>query len=830
LIEYVHPELLPKLTLEIAKPNRTIIGRLKDAFNRKSRIKLGQINEIDFVVPYMTFDNEGNQTKNPMIDKLRSQYHIKATFGDQVEWFVVSNLQKATADDGKSFLTVQLKSLGYQLKNKKLKTWAGVYLNGEFVKESLNAQVVLNDLLSGSVWSVSYIDSEFLTKYRSFDFSGTTVLDAIFNVAETFGAIIQWDTVNKSISLVKQENVGINKGFRISERKYLKSIDKEEKSDEIVTRLKVYGKDGLSINRVNPLGTDYIEDLSYFMQGFQRDANKNVLSSSLYMTDDLCNALLDYQSVIQSNKGSFDSLLSQKETYEAQYITKDTELVNLETQLKTVLNAIDLKQSTGSDASAELAQKVSLEGQIATKKSEIAAVISQINGIDTQIKNLKTTLSVEHNLTAAQIIELDDYIIEEEWEDQNYTNDLELYNDAQKVFDDLKKPKEIISTNIINIFKLLEGKQDWKKVVIGDKFYIDYERFGIDVETQLIELEIDHDGLDINVTFANTKDIERDEDKLAKLLYGSISTGNRVNMNKYKWDQVNNVKTSVDDILNNKWDAAKREIVAGVNETVTIDSRGLTITDSSDPLKFVRATNSVIGLTRDGGNTFKTAISPEGVYAEQLVGKIVITENLYIENESGNYVFDGNGFVITSTDEKKRVVLDVDNGLKFQTKVGTGYVDKLYYDSNDDILKFDGEGDFKELKVKGQSVLTGDKSKISGNFIDSITTNQLVAGTAKITSAMIDTVTAEQIKGGTITGVTVNVDTDLKVGNNIYLGSLATDGQAKRLWFNNQANITGGTGVFGASVEISCDELILGGQVDFQNITPKNLNITVSFG
>jgi hypothetical protein len=810
LIEYVHPELLPKLTLEIAKPNRTIVGRVTDAFNRKSRIKLGQINEIDFVVPYMKVDKDGNPIKHPIINKLKSMYHIRATFGDQIEWYIVSNLQKATSDDGKSFLTVQLKSLGYQLKNKKIKTWAGVYLNGEFVKDSLNAQQVLNDLLSDSAWSISYIDSEFLTKYRSFDFSGTTLLDAIFNVAETFGAIIQWDTVNKSFSLVKQENVGINKGFRVSERKYMKSINKEEKSDEIVTRLRVYGKDGLSINRINPLGTDYIEDLSYFMQGFQRDSNKNVLSSSVYMSDSLCNALLDYQNVILSNKGSFDSLLSQKETYEGQFIQKDFELVALETELKTVLNAIDLKQSTGSDASVELARKTELDGLIATKKSEIATVITQIQGVDTQIANLKTTLSVENNLTAAQIIELDDYIIEEEWEDQNYTNDEELYNDALKVFEDLKKPKEIITTNIINIFKLLEGKQDWKKVVIGDKFYIDYERFGIDVETQLIELEIDHDGSsNINVTFANTKDIQRDEDKLAKLLYGSISTGNRVNMNKYKWDQINTVKNDVSDLINNAWDSAKRSLLGGLNNSVEINGRGITITSSDDPNKLIRMNNGVIGLSNDNSNTFKTAITSEGVVSERLYGKIIAGNNLVIQNESGNYVMDGNGFTITSTDDgKKRVLLDVDSGLKFQAKVNGVYQDKLYYDSNEDELILKGRLDATEITVNGQSVLTGDKTKINGQFVDSITTDQLVAGTAKITNAMIESLSVDKLTAGTMTA-------DI----------------TSSAWYK----FSGGSGIYESSngiMMLSANTVTFepGSMVDFTGTQVFGLNINVVFG
>ena len=120
----------------------------------------------------------------------------------------------------------------------------------------------------------------------------------------------------------------------------------------------------------------------------------------------------------------------------------------------------------------------------------------------------------------------------------------------------------------------------------------------------------------------------------------------QVFMSKYKWDQVNNVKTSIDEILEGKWNPATNGINAGVNNTVTIDRRGITITSSDDPNKFVRMTNGVIGFTNDGGNTFKLALDATGVYAEHLVGQITITKHLYIENVSGKYRFDQYGMTI----------------------------------------------------------------------------------------------------------------------------------------------------------------------------------------
>jgi hypothetical protein len=782
LIEYIHPNNLPKLQLEIAKPNRNIIGRLPEAFNIEQNIKLGQINELSFTIPY-EIEKNFILARNPNVDKLKSRYLVRASFKDQKEWFIISNLNNSFNENGKVFLNVKLYSLGYQLKDKKIRTWIGVYIDGKFRKESLNAQQVLEDLLSGTTWGIDYIDSEFLTKYRSFDFNNTTILDAVFEVARTFGAIIQWNTENKTISLLKQENIGVNKGFRISYGKYLKSLSKEERSDEMITRLRVYGKDGLSIHRVNPLGTDYIEDFSYFMQGFQRDENKNTISSSEYMSDGLCHALLDYQEFVATKEGEFQSLLTQKESLESQRKTKENELSALEMELKQIQDTIDVKQTSGMDASVELQQEQEKLNQIATKEAEIDSLENQINNIDTQIEQLKNSLSIENHFTPDQIIELNDYIIEETWEDQNYYDDVELYNDAKKVFEDLKKPKTIIDIDIVNLFKLIESKNDWDKVQIGDKFYIHYEKFGIDVESQIIEMNINHDDNSISVTIANTVDIEKDEEKLSKILYDSISVKSTIDMSKYKWDQVNNVKTSIDEILEGKWNPATNGINAGVNNTVTIDRRGITVISSDDPNKFVRMTNGVIGFTNDGGNTFKLALDATGVYAEHLVGKITITERLYIENVSGKYTFDqygmtidggsinivgglppeqldpsfknslvelnkdytngiridtANGLLVTRSDDKVKAIFNATDGFKFQVKEGLNWIDKFYYDVNNSRLVLKGEMDASELKVNGQSVLTTDKLKINGGYIDKIKIEQLDASTAKITTAMIE--------------------------------------------------------------------------------------------
>lgn len=753
---------LPKLRLELAKPDRTVVGILKNISNRNQSLKLRELNEISFTLPYYIEKNNVS-VLNPIIEKLRSQYLVKRTFKNQVEWYILSST--SSADDNKvKTCNVTVSSLGYQLSNKKIRTWAGVLVDGKYRKESLNPQQVLSALLKNSNWSIDYIDADFLLMYRSFDFNNTNVLDAVFEVAQRFNGIIKWDTVNKRISLIKEENAGTNKGFRVTINKYLKSIRKDEKLNEVITRLKVYGQDGISIQTVNPLGTDYLEDYSYFMSGFKRDSNKNVISSATHMSDSLCNALLDYNELVATKKGQFSELLTQKETKEKEQVPILNKINEIKVELAKVNDLIEINQKNNTDTTELFTKKANFEEQIHNKEVEFAEIDTQILAIETQINELQSAIKISNVLTPENLVELDDYIIEDIWEDSNYTDPKVMMEDAQKVFDDSKKPKQEITMDIINFYNCIEGKKDWDRLDLGDKFKAFYEDFNIDIETQLIEMNLDHDGNSISITFSNTKSNVNDEDKFVEQIKNAISTSNTVNTGKYSWDNIHKVETEVNTYINNRLDAAKQEIVGGLNENVIINERGITSLDTDDPLKFIRIMHSVIGLTNDGGNTFKTAISPEGVVAEQLAGKILIGGNLYMENESGKFRFDHNGvvldgssltitnglppsqldptfkdslvelnkdytngirmdslngIVVTRNDDKVKAYFNATDGIKFQIKKGNTWEDGLYYDVADSSLVVNGIVYAKDLKIGGRSVLTED-DKFSTSYIEKL--------------------------------------------------------------------------------------------------------------
>lgn len=625
-----------KPQLFLCTPNGKIVGKLNESFNINLKLSLRQLNELSFSLPYEIEVNH-KLVRNKNIDKIKPRYLVKLQLGNYEEFYIINELNDAMNED-EDVKEVHAFSLGYELRDKLLI---------DYKVTSYNATQVLTDILNGSIWAIDYIDANFDIMFRSFETSSTTVLDMIYQIAETFNALVIWNTLNRTISFYKPENVGTDKGFQVKYGKYLKSLNKQSNADEMVTRLKVFGKDGLSIQRVNPTGTNYIEDFRYFMYPYEEDINGITIKHSDYMSDGLCKAIINYSNLLETKKGDFDDLLDQKETLLASLTTKQTELYNLQNELKVIEDSLDVAQSTGQSTSQLLEDKRNKESKISAKETEINNINTSISSIDTQINSLQQDISIESNFTSEQIIERNQFIIEKEWSDENYIDDKELYDKAVDLFQEIREPQLVLELNIVNFLEVIEEQLNWDKLQLGDTIYVQYDKLNINIATKIIEIDFDFENAEISLIIANTKDIKDDDNEFLKDFYSVISTSSTVDMNKFKWQAAFDKTNEVATILSNKWDSAKREIVSGVNNSVTINDRGITISNSDNPLKYIRMTNGVIGLTQDGGNSFGVAIDSQGVYAQRLIGQIIAGNQLdIITNSNGSFSVDGNGVTI----------------------------------------------------------------------------------------------------------------------------------------------------------------------------------------
>ncbi|QIW89885.1 putative tail endopeptidase [Bacillus phage Izhevsk] len=636
-IDIDYNKRLQEAKFHLAKPNKQIISHIHERIGGEMSVKLGNINELSFSIPHFIEDQE----PNPHVDSIKEMMLIRVTMGAYIEWYVVNEIEE-DGDDSDIF-NVKAFSLGYELKGKQV---------SDYVEDAINATDLLTNLLENTVWKIGTVDAMFDVMFRSFD-SGTdsNVLDCIIQAGETFGALIVWDTVTRKVSFKDMSKNGVFKGMTVNYGRFLQSIKRTRTTDELTTRLYIYGNEELSIHGVNPTGQAYIEDFSYFLYPFERDVNKNVIKESYFMSNELCHAILNQQILIADKAPQIKSLTDDMLAQQTLLLTGETELRELEGQLKTIQGLLDTAKAT-ENATLIAQRQLELndkEAQITAKRQANDIIKNKVESYKSQIDALQTQIATGSGFTPELLDELNLFIIEKKWVDDKYIDAKELYQDGLKKFEELRQPKVVIDVTIDNLMNIIEEQYYWDKLVLGDLIKVKYPQMKIEYMAKIIEIKYDLENNEASITVANTKDILSDTDKLVQLLYSNSSASSLVQANKYKWDKVNKIEDVVSNIVTSEWDATKNKIIAGVNNSIEIGNRGMIVTSPDNPNEVVIIQSGVIALSQDKGETWKTAIKPDGIVAERLIGQIIAGENLILTNSAGTFTFDKNGVRIDAS-------------------------------------------------------------------------------------------------------------------------------------------------------------------------------------
>jgi hypothetical protein len=633
--------------LHLSKPNKTIISHISEKFNTKLSIKLGNINELNFSIPYYV-EEDDVQVYNKHIDMIKEKMLIKVSMGDYIEWFVVEDITEN--GDDKTIFNVKAFSLGYELKRKLVQLAVS-----EEEQPNYSLSELMTELLSRTSWTFE-IDTIFDNMVRSFESNGSTVLEAVISAGETFGALIVWDTENRIVRFKDMKDSGKFRGLTLNYGRLLNSIEKSRTSDEMVTRMYVYGNEDLTINAVNPTGQSYIEDFTYFMHPFERSVvgeTVTVLKSSDFMSDELCNALLDYQLLIDANQEQIENAMAELSEKNSLKVTEDSNLSELESELFTANELLTTAQTLLQDnpynqANIDLVtlkqtEKDNIQAQVNAQQLITDTINNNIISLNSQIDALYALISKDANFTQDLIDELDLFVIEKEWRDDKYIDEYELYQDSLKKFEELRQPKVVIEANIDNILDVVEEQYYWDKLYLGDLAKVKYTQMKLEYMAKIIQIDYDVDNRVAKLIIANNSDLLDDNEKLVQLLYNSKTATTLIENNKYKWDKVTAVENTVSKLITDKWDATKQQIIAGVNNSVEIDGRGVVVTNPYDENEIVVVQNGVIALSGDKGETWRTAIKASGIVAEQIIGHIILGDNLSIANANSTFSVDKDG-------------------------------------------------------------------------------------------------------------------------------------------------------------------------------------------
>lgn len=328
---------VPKLWL--AKPDFTIIERINGISNLSAKMNYMNENEISFEVNSHLYDELTNeQYQNPAINKMRNKYLIKMTYNNQTEWFIIENFSKTSEE--KDYVPIVAYYIGSELDKK----WVG-----DIEEIGVTPAQLFNKFLPvvAPNWSIRTIDEKIKDVKREYTTSDASVSTLIEQVCQATDAVVVFHNRDRQFSLIHRDNAGKFKGLKIKETTYLKGFTDEQNSRDLTTRLVLFGKDGLTINSVNPAGTDYIEDFSYYMKPFRRDSDRRVIEHSNYMSDELCHALLDYEEYFTNKAKDYENLSKKHSDLLKEQLEEEFKLTGLMATRQRIEDRIELLKPQG---------------------------------------------------------------------------------------------------------------------------------------------------------------------------------------------------------------------------------------------------------------------------------------------------------------------------------------------------------------------------------------------------------------------------------------------------------------------------------------------------
>lgn len=631
--------------VQLALPSKVITQNILNVTTANiSDVKLNSLPHFEFEIPFLVESKVNGVTdeieyiKNPDLDNIKEEKLIKLTwYGGRTNWFRIVTIEKNDSSDGIT-TKISCDSLESELRT------TNVIIDGTGV----STEEYFTKALEDSPWKLGYISEKLKETYRTFsDQEKQTRYEAIQNGIEVYGAITDFDGETRTLNLLTIDELRIFRGVILKRENYASSIDITSTSEEIVTRMYGKGNEDLNISSANPTGMRYIEDFSYFIHPFERDENKNVLHHSAYMSDGLAHALLDLMELEKIYIPKIDELQEKINKAYTDLTTKMTEKVDLDGEMLTLQALLDTAKSTNDKPL--IAQReteiVAKQKQIDDKVAEINALNTSIEGWNKEILDYQELIST-NSFTPALVDELKLFVYEKDFSDDRYIDAKELYKATVAEFEKYQKPTRSFKTDLTSFINSIESKKYHGRLEIGEEVKIKSNKLEEEYTSIIIGYSGDLVSGDFQLEISDNMDDIDALDRLATIIYQAESSSSILSNNKYKWNNIVEVKDEVTAWRDKEINTVNNRIVAGANESITIDNRGMMVRNPDFPNEVIIIQSGVVALSKDNGKTWSTSITPNGVIAETLIGKILAGNNLIITNDSGSFVIDNTGMTV----------------------------------------------------------------------------------------------------------------------------------------------------------------------------------------
>lgn len=370
------------------------IGTLGSAMNITADIKYNEASVLEFEVPAQV---DGVDT--PHYDAVIGMRIIEL---QDIGQFILIN-PKEVGDGVKKIKYCKAYSLEYEFTFKKLSLASSTYnFWNPVTPDSTLMQIILELMPS---WSLGYIDSELVGKYRTFEVSDENLYNFIKGtIQESYNCIFDFDTMTRRINVKSAKSTVPTNPVYISNGNLAEEITVEENTENIVTRLDVNGADGVTIRDVNPMGTNQIINLDYFMNTDNFDA---ALIEKYWSWKD---TYKNYQQQYYNLSVEYALQIMRKTTEQAALVELEHEMTSLENQQAVIIQAIASNLEQQSSLNAINRQISSKQSEIKAKKAEIEDIEADAATVYAQLVEINKLTKFELFFTKEEYLQLDRYI------------------------------------------------------------------------------------------------------------------------------------------------------------------------------------------------------------------------------------------------------------------------------------------------------------------------------------------------------------------------------------------------------------------------------------
>lgn len=411
-------------TLILRNGNGTPIQPLGYAFNLQADIRYNEISTITFDLPAYV-----DGIKTPHYDDVIGMRII-----DMSGWGQFILMNPVISNDGvREIKSCKAYSLEYELTYKTTYFEEHIY---KFYDPVAPNNTVLGMLLADlPLWTVGNVDDELLTKYCSISEESANVYNFIKNTAQkVFNCIFDFDTYHRTVH-VRSVNSQLNTApVYLSLDNLAKEIEVEEDTESIVTVLSVYGGEDVDIRMVNPLGSNKIYNLDYFM-------------NEAHFSQEIVDKWSEWQANYESNQRFFYDTSIERALKSAAILTEEAKLTDIEGgELSALKNEravyieflAQLTDETSNDYKTyqgkldDVNTKIRIKTQeVENQKTVISSLKQEFDALTDALEDIRDDVSFENFFSPSQMLELQNYFKEDSIEESSFVlSSVDSYEDS----------------------------------------------------------------------------------------------------------------------------------------------------------------------------------------------------------------------------------------------------------------------------------------------------------------------------------------------------------------------------------------------------------------